>query len=285
MLVDSNARAAVDWESLEGWLKELYAPSLPPLVSKSSAMQQQLSGLYALDGTRREVERVVDAVQQEAVREYTALSAHTAQVLQVAGLSPSSLPQTTANALAELSRLASDLGLADMRTESYERAVALDTMAAFRRTSEQESLQTQTDAIHERIRASQRRQQHLRKLLEARSTDALVEEQKAREWERNASVVAQKAGEYRTRLTELERVIAERRAYEHGLEYQQISELDLKVREASERAEQARNACDGYSALPPDIPLAYVKLEEARQNLERLRSECEDAAEAAFSAH
>ncbi|KAJ2354112.1 hypothetical protein GGH92_000247 [Coemansia sp. RSA 2673] len=273
----------VDWQRLDEWLKRLYSPSQPPLVSKDAKTQQQLSQLYILDRPVREAQKIVERVQSEATSEYAALASHTQAILQTAGIALGDLPATTTKALADMSALASDFGLADMSIESFERAVAEATMAGFKRERRLEAIRTQTANVGRQTRASQERQVRLRQLLEERKAAAPIEEQKTREWLRNADIIAQKSSEYKQRLAETEAETNKLQVSQRGLEYAQISQLNATVCALSTLVQEKQRMNDGYAALPPDISLAHLKLEEAKQALEQLRIECENAAAAAFS--
>ncbi|KAJ2403124.1 hypothetical protein GGI23_000203 [Coemansia sp. RSA 2559] len=272
---------AVDWAVLESWLKTLYAPDLAPLVTKTPALHRQLSQLYCLDSIARAAQTLVMQIQSEATAEYDALSAQLLEILQPARLTPTDLPPSTAKALSELSQTAADLGLSNIHIESFERAVAAQTINEFEQRTRIEQARDQRRMVQQRIRASQERQRRLRKTLDARTEDAPVEEQKTREWLRNSAIVAQKTQEYRVRLEELKR--EEARSPLGELEYAEIKKLDATVNELQKDVDERKNACAGYSALPPDIQLAYLKLEEARQTLAQLRVDCENAVAAAFT--
>ncbi|KAJ2802377.1 hypothetical protein H4S07_004708, partial [Coemansia furcata] len=181
----------VDWQRLDEWLKRLYAPSQPPLISKDPKVQQQLSQLYLIDRPVREAQKLVERVQSEATKEYVALASHTQAILQAAGLAIGDLPATTTKALADMSTIASDLGLTDMRVGSFERAVTEATMAGFKRERRLEAIRSQLTDVGRQTRASQERQTRLRQLLEQRVAAAPIEEQKTREWLRNADIIAQ----------------------------------------------------------------------------------------------
>ncbi|KAJ2079952.1 hypothetical protein H4R24_003421 [Coemansia sp. RSA 988] len=280
---DSQKQGLIGWETIDPWLERLYAPSLPPLIPKNSEMQQRLSKLYYLDCHTKEVHDIIEGVQSEAAREYTALGNLFAEILQAAGITLAGLPLSTSKALSELSKLANDLGLSDMRAESFERAMAVETMAGFKRQTEFDSIRDQTIEVQRRIKQSHERRSRLQKMLDERTKATPIEEQKAREWERNAEIVEQKVNEYGERLSSLNELNNARKVRERGLEYTQLHSLDAAVQELSRSVEEKQNAYDGYSALPPDISLANLKLEEAKQKLEQLRIECEDAVDAAFS--
>ncbi|KAJ2488278.1 hypothetical protein IWW37_004958 [Coemansia sp. RSA 2050] len=272
-----------DWQHLEEWLKLLYAPSQPPLIAKDARTQRQLNQLYLLSQPVREAQRLVERVQNEATSEYVALSSHIQTILQTAGVTLGDLPTATTKALADMSAIASDLGLSDMRIESFERAVTEATMAGFKREQRLEALRTQAAGIGRQTRASQERQARLRLLLEQRTAAAPIEEQKTREWLRNADIIAQKSSEYRQRLNETEAETDRLQVSQRGLEYAQISRLNASVCALSDVVQEKQRMNDGYAALPPDISLAHLKLEEAKQALDQLRIECENAAAAAFS--
>ncbi|KAJ1664480.1 hypothetical protein IW140_003865 [Coemansia sp. RSA 1813] len=282
--VDAGNAALVGWDVLDSWLKDLYAPDLAPMVTKTPVLQHRLSQLYRIDNITREAKTLVSQIQSEATSEYVALSAQLLKILQPARLAPSDLPQPTAKALSELSQIAVDLGLSGTRIEAFERAVAAQTMSAFEQRQRIERARDQIRQVQLRIRASQERQRRLRKLLEARQSDAPIEEQKTREWLRNSAIVAQKNDEYRARLEQLEAASSTGHGRGGGeLEYIKIKELDSSVDELQKAVDERKSTCAGYSALPPDIQLAYVKLEEARQTLEQLRTDCENAVAAAFT--
>ncbi|KAJ2781740.1 hypothetical protein H4R18_002699 [Coemansia javaensis] len=271
-----------DWPAIDAWLKELYAPDLPPLVERTAEAQQRLGQLYALDRPAREAHAVVKHVQSEAAREYAALGDLVAGILRTAGVSLAGLPAATARALAELAEAGDRMGLADLRPESFERAVAAETMAGFRREAEVEAARAQAERTQRRIRESQARQARLRRLLDERARAAPIEEQKAREWVRNAGIIAQKSDEYARRLAELEAANGALRVAARGLEYAQIRDLDAAVEALDAAVRERQSIYDGYAALPPDLSLACLKLEEAKQNRDRLRRQCEAAADAAF---
>ncbi|KAJ2844601.1 hypothetical protein IWW36_005120, partial [Coemansia brasiliensis] len=138
--------------------------------------------LYRLHKPILAVQQIVENVQSEATREYTALSANIADILKAANITLSGLSQSTSKALSELSAIASDLGLSDMRVESFECAIASQTIKEFRERTEAASLSEQTQKLQEQIRNSQSRQTRLRALLDERQKAAGSEEQKCREW-------------------------------------------------------------------------------------------------------
>ncbi|KAJ2451848.1 hypothetical protein EV183_003310 [Coemansia sp. RSA 2336] len=272
----------IDWNILDAWLRELFAPDLPPLINKSPAMLKQLETLYRLHRPILAVQRTVENIQSEAAREYTALAANIADILKTANITFSSLSQPTSKALSELSATASDLGLSDMRIESFECAIAAQTIQKFKQQTEAALLAEQTHKLEEKIRASQSRQAKLRALLEERQSTVGSEEQKSREWVRNAQVVGQKSSEYRERLEGLQRTQSERQAEARGLEYEQLKQLNDRVEQLRASVDEKQSMYDGYKALPPDIQLAYLKLEEAKVKLDQLRADCEVAADACF---
>ncbi|KAJ2520041.1 hypothetical protein H4217_002291 [Coemansia sp. RSA 1939] len=301
---DSSGASLVGWEVLDKWLKDLYAPDqLPPLVSSSSSTPQlhrELSRLYTTSSIIRESQSIVAQIQAESTLEYTALSARLHKILQPLRLVPADLSPAARDALSGLSQLACELGgVSDLRVESFERAVAARTIEQFENSLRAEKARDQTRALRQKISESQERQRRLRALLDSRQTESAVEEQKTREWLRNSAIVAQKTNEYRARLDQMmaedqkeeagraggRRIVTLRdtRGGSNGVvEYAQIKELDATVNELQGAVDERRAACAGYSALPPDIQLAYLNLEEARQTLEQLRVDCERAVAAAF---
>ncbi|KAJ1732106.1 hypothetical protein LPJ72_003595 [Coemansia sp. Benny D160-2] len=303
---DSSGASLVGWEVLDKWLKDLYAPDqLPPLVSSSTSTPQlhrELSRLYTTSSIIRESQSIVAQIQAESTVEYTALSARLHKILQPLRLVPADLSPAARDALSGLSQLACELGgVSDLRVETFERAVAARTIEQFENSLRAEKARDQTRALRQKISESQERQRRLRALLDSRQTESAVEEQKTREWLRNSAIVAQKTNEYRARLDQMmaedqeeeeeagraggRRMVPLRdtRGGSNGVvEYAQIKELDATVNELQGAVDERRAACAGYSALPPDIQLAYLKLEEARQTLEQLRVDCERAVAAAF---
>ncbi|KAJ2660469.1 hypothetical protein IWW48_002933 [Coemansia sp. RSA 1200] len=299
---DSGA-SVVGWEVLDKWLKDLYAPDqLPPLVSANSSTPQlhrELSQLYITNSIIRESQSIVAQIQTESTLEYNALSARLYKILQPLRLVPADLSPAARDALAGLSQLACELGgVSDLRVESFERAVAARTIEQFENSLRVEKARDQTRVLRQKIHESQERQRRLRVLLDSRLAESVVEEQKTREWLRNSAIVAQKTNEYRARLDQImvneeqeeaggagsgrRMPLRDNRGSSGVVEYAQIKELDTKVNELQSAVDERRTACAGYSALPPDIQLAYLKLEEARQTLEQLRVDCERAVAAAF---
>lgn len=271
----------VSWTEIEDWLKRLHAPSLPPLIIQTTESYQTLSRLYFMDSLAAHIQQTVKRVQQEAVLEYTALSEQLTHLLHSANVIP--LPSAAAKkALADLSKIASDLELSDMRIESFEHAIAARTMAGFAKEQQLESIKEQTASIGSRIRGSQDRQEGLRRLLQDREAAAPIEEQKTREWLRNSQTINQKSAEYQQRLGGMRTEQLRHKVNERGLEFTQIKELDSVVTALVNTVQEKQNEYDGYAALPPDMPLAVLKLEEAKQSLDRLRRECEDAVTKAF---
>ncbi|KAJ1893706.1 hypothetical protein LPJ66_005598 [Kickxella alabastrina] len=279
---ENNESEIVDWARLDQWLKSLYTPSLPPLLANRTVeMQHYLSQLFHIDACIRNAHSIVHRLQSEATNEYQALANQTSDILSHAGLpsTTSALPHPTASALAELSKTASNLGLSDMHPESFERAIAAATIDGFKRQTLVHNLVEQTETVHRKTKESRERQRLLRKLLEHRKVAAPVEQQKAREWVRNSQVIAAKTREYERRLEELAGMSEERGRVR---EYAEVKALDGEVGKLGVAVKGRQLALDGYKALPPDISLAYLKLEEAKMALGRLRVECENAVAAAF---
>ncbi|KAJ1798369.1 hypothetical protein LPJ75_006870, partial [Coemansia sp. RSA 2598] len=141
-----QAQGIVDWPQLDDWLKTLYAPDTAPAIShRTPEIQKQLSQLHRLDKCIGGARSIVQRIQSEATKEYEGLADQLAAILDAASISLSSpaLPKTTKHALSELSKLASSLALANMRPESFERAIARAAIDGFRR-------QTQVDALREK---------------------------------------------------------------------------------------------------------------------------------------
>ncbi|KAJ1645808.1 hypothetical protein LPJ64_002650 [Coemansia asiatica] len=272
----------VDWLQLDEWVKTLYTPDTPPVIShKTEDVQKQLSQLYHLDRCIQGARSIVQRIQTEATAEYQGLADQIANILDAAdiSLSASTLPKPTQHALAELSKLASNLELPNMRPESFERAIARNTIDGFRRQKQLDLLQSKTEDIWRKTEESRERQKKLMALLERRKQAGVVEQQKAREWMRNARVIAHKTEEYEQRLAELGR---QRNEKKEQHEYADLKQLDEKVNALNKDVSDKRMALEGYNALPPDISLAYLKLEEAKQALDQLRIDCENAVAAAF---
>ncbi|KAJ1997380.1 hypothetical protein H4R26_005851, partial [Coemansia thaxteri] len=225
----SGADQLVEWARLDEWLRQLFAPAQPPTVGLNARIHIQLSQLYAVDGVARSAQDIAERVQREATSEYAALSGVLLGVLQTAGLAPCDLPASAVKALSDLSGVASDLGLADMRPESFERAVAAATMAGFQRERRLDAARAQAASVERQTRASQERQARVRRLLEERAQAMPGEAQKTREWLRNADIIAQKTREYGARLADAEADIAQRRVAERGLEFAQMRKLDASV--------------------------------------------------------
>ncbi|KAJ1725742.1 hypothetical protein LPJ53_000003 [Coemansia erecta] len=279
----STATAAeelLDWPQLERWLASLYAPSLPPLLAHTPALQAQLTHLHTTSTVIHSARTILAHLHTEALSEYQALSQRTSLILHSASLSLSAscLPASTASALSALSQLASSMGLADMHVESFERSVALATTRGWRRTQEVESMREQRETIKRRVGESRERQRKLGLLLERRRRDAVVEQQKAREWRRNAQVIGQKTAEYERRLDELAQTRCRTR------EYHELRNAADEINAVQEDVEKKRRAVEGYASLPPDISLAYLRVEEAKLSLDRLHADYEKAVSAAFEA-
>ncbi|KAJ1843584.1 hypothetical protein LPJ57_009704 [Coemansia sp. RSA 486] len=271
----------VDWPQLDEWLKTLYAPDAPPVISQRTAeTQAQLSQLHHLEKCIRSARSIVQRIQSEATTEYQGLSDQIAAILNTANISSSALPKPTSQALSSLSKLASTLALPNMRPESFERAISRMTIDGFRRQTQVSDLRDKRNELLRKTEESRERQRKLVILLDGRKQDSVVEQQKAREWMRNAQVIAHKSEEYEQRLEELGR---ERRKRGELHEYRELKNLDDRVNDLRKDVDDKQRALEGYSALPPDISLAYLKLEEAKQALDQLRIDCEDAVAAAFN--
>ncbi|KAJ2235944.1 hypothetical protein H4R99_007853 [Coemansia sp. RSA 1722] len=276
-----HIRDIVDWPQLDEWLKALYAPDAPPVISQRTAeTQAQLSQLHHLEKCIRSARNIVQRIQSEASTEYQGLSDQIAAILNTANISSSALPKPTSLALSSLSKLASTLALPNMRPESFERAISRMTIDGFRRQTQVSDLRDKRNELLKKTEESRERQRKLVILLDGRKQDSVVEQQKAREWMRNAQVIAHKSEEYEQRLEELGR---ERRKRGELHEYQELKNLDDRVNNLRKDVDDKQRALEGYSALPPDISLAYLKLEEAKQALDQLRIDCEDAVAAAFN--
>ncbi|KAJ1906924.1 hypothetical protein IWQ60_011970 [Tieghemiomyces parasiticus] len=103
-----------------------------------------------------------------------------------------------------------------------------------------------------------------------------AEEQKIREWTHNTQLLARKATEYQTRLDDLVNEYAKRRIEARGLDYPTLQASDTRIRELSDQLRDAMRRLESYQALPPDITLATIKLDEANSALAALEKQREE---------
>ncbi|KAJ1919810.1 hypothetical protein H4219_001719 [Mycoemilia scoparia] len=195
--------------------------------------------------------------------ECSALARYYDDKLSKLGISMNDLPTETRNKLDDLARWCVDLGLVKIDQSLLLKAVFVDTCQQYENEKKSQILRDIELRSHKGCISSRRRQAELLRVNEEMKNLVKIEGQKAREWKSNGKIIQAKIKEYSDRRDALEASLV----VDPKLEYQELQSLATNVKSLRNQASEKQRDLDSFSSLPPDLKLAWLKLEESKQTL------------------
>ncbi|KAJ1985207.1 hypothetical protein H4R34_000166 [Dimargaris verticillata] len=208
-------------------------------------------------------------------QEYETQTTRLAQSLQTTGVSLANVPPPLKDQLEALGRIAVLLDLKDVALSSFQIALCTWCNQYWTQKRTLVELRAQQRRIKQRQQDAQRQLQKVQRVLNQATTVHPMEEQKAREWRHNTRLLGQKTKEYASRVTDLGTIVQAIDPITKHVDYDSLKRSDDRIIELSQQLNQHQDKVNSYMALPPDITLAKLKLEEANGYLTKLKAERE----------
>ncbi|KAF9163436.1 HAUS augmin-like complex subunit 1 [Actinomortierella ambigua] len=272
----------MEWEKIDQWLQQKYAPQAVPFFERNEESLQILSAM--IDANQDQDARALRALEEARsyADAYRAEGERRQTANRIFGLDKASLSPQAASHLDALVDLAMLLGLDSVSLPSFQQALlhhADQYKAAVQTKNRSQALQTRLDnhlaqanataqTLHDRLQPQ---------LLRQRDE---VDQVQIKIWQRHAELLLQKVDEYQHQLQDI-------RARQQQQQQQQQKHLHNPVRLAHLQTLQSSihelelqiadrdQALAVYTELPPDYKLARLKLSEAKFKLEQLLIEQE----------
>ncbi|KAJ1972827.1 ABC transporter ATP-binding protein arb1, partial [Dimargaris xerosporica] len=223
--------------------------------------------LHDYQAHARANQELASQFNRHMAREYETQTACMTQALQATSMSLANVPPSLKDQLESLSSIAVLLDLKDVTLSSFQ--VALCTWCnrywAQKRTLLE--LRSQQRRIQQRRQDAQRQLQKVKRVLSQATAARPMEEQKVREWRHNTQLLSQKTKEYATRVADLDNAVQAIDPVAKQIDYDSLKRSNGRIAELSELLDQHQAKVNSYMALPPDITLAKLKLDEANAHL------------------
>ncbi|KAG0262350.1 hypothetical protein DFQ27_002422 [Actinomortierella ambigua] len=296
----------MEWEKIDQWLQQKYAPQAVPFFERNEESLQILSAM--IDANQDQDARALRALEEARsyADAYRAESERRQTANRIFGLDKASLSPQAASHLDALVDLAMLLGLDSVSLPSFQQALlhhADQYKAAVQTKNRSQALQTCLDnhlaqanataqTLHDRLRPQ---------LLRQRDE---VDQVQIKIWQRHAELLHQKVDEYQHQLQDIrarqqqQQQQQQQKKHLHSsssnthpnhpsppsptsshsqdpIRLAHLQTLQSSIHELELQIADRDQALAVYTELPPDYKLARLKLSEAKFKLEQLLIEQE----------
>ncbi|CAG8564933.1 10584_t:CDS:2 [Paraglomus brasilianum] len=263
------------WQIIDQWLNDLYKDTPLPLFERNP---DTAAALYEMALFNKEQDAAAELVRENRTMhriEYVEEDKRLQEILKVIGISKNDLSKNGECAIRTLSSLAITLGLGDVEQSSYFRALAQLNIDSERTQRSRNMTKRTIEEFENQIQEASLR-------LERLNTNKwdFVEEQKLKEWKKNSCLLTRKSCEYGNRLLHLQKQYESMGVEEGGLRIENLKQIEKNVEALGELLETKRQKLQIYQEMPPDLQMAQLKLDHAREALVELRETEAELAEA-----
>ncbi|CAG8505872.1 7678_t:CDS:2 [Paraglomus occultum] len=269
------------WQIIDQWLDNLYKDTPLPLFERNP---DTAAALYEIALFNKEQDAAAKLVKENRIMhriEYVEEDKRLQEILRVIGISKNDLSKNGECAIRTLSSLAITLGLGDVEQSSYFRALAQLNIESERTQRSRNMTKHTIEEFENQIQEASLRLERLNMLTSSlRSKWDFVEEQKLKEWKKNSSLLTRKSCEYGNRLLHLEKQYELIGVEEGGLRVENLKQMEKNVEALGELLETKQQKLQIYQEMPPDLQMAQLKLDHARETLAELRETEAELAEA-----
>ncbi|RHZ75002.1 hypothetical protein Glove_218g43 [Diversispora epigaea] len=259
------------WETIDTWLKKLYKDKPVPLFERNPATANALHRIALLNQQQDTISEIILQQQKIHALEYRTEALRIKDILDTVGISKENLSKNGALALKSLSSLATIFGLKDIERSSYLSAIAQLTIDSYETERQIYEVSRIIESLKINTQEAKLKEEKLIILLtNLRKKWDLHEKQKLKEWEANNDLVNKKAIEYNQKLIRLEKQYSSMNIEKEGLNFQKLKQREEKVGVLEQQIKTKTKKLKTYRVLPPDIMMAQLKLDEAKQTLNKL---------------
>ncbi|CAH1797389.1 unnamed protein product [Owenia fusiformis] len=250
------------------WLGAIFHDSIPQYEISTKTIDI----LHALMKTNLERDKHIEAQIEDCrlkAKEYYAEGQRLTNILDGVGLQQENLSQSGTMSLRTLSNIAELLQIAEANDSSYLCAlsdISQQTLKIEEQRSREHQLFTQLSA---KTKSAMLRTQSLNKAVEALREQKEHEAPHVSRKSKQLLFFRKKGGEYRKRI-ETSMQTLHQSGVDTSVLHQALLIKSKELEELKGSLEPLRARMSSYQSLPPDVPLAKVKLEELRREIETL---------------
>ncbi|EXX58706.1 uncharacterized protein OCT59_017508 [Rhizophagus irregularis] len=269
---ENNVSEAEKWEFIDSWLKSHFKDKRVPLFEKNSAVASALYEMALFNKQQDTMTEIIIKRQKIQAMEYRSEAKRIKDILETMRLSKDDLSKNGVHSLKTLTSLAIILGLANTEQSSYLSALAQLNLDILRAERNNNAIVGIIESMETRIQKAKSKNEKLDKLLyNLRKSWDSKEEEELRKWEKNMDLLLQKGKEYQDRIMKLERKYNELNVEEGGLRFKVLKKKEDYINYLEQEIGTKKAKLKTYQIMPPDIILAKLKTDEAKQKLDELK--------------
>jgi len=263
------------YREVEAWLVRTFAGSEVPRFELSESTLEVLAGLMKINEQQDQAAELVRLDWEQREEEYSSEADRLQRVLSRLELTPSSLSQ---NAMVALKTLVSlSLMLDTQSTSATHLLLTINEVSEEKfRLAEQLQLERRLAAdLSLRINAQLQRLVTLKRALRDAEQHAEKEGPELEEKASNMEFLRKKIEDYRETIEQRKKELSTA-GVDPSIFHRTLLAKAEELRAQQEKLHAVKVKLDAYKALPPDVSLARVKVEEAKRELARLEKEIMD---------
>eukprot|EP00112_Aurelia_sp_Birch-Aquarium-sp1_P012644 Seg2660.1 transcript_id=Seg2660.1/GoldUCD/mRNA.D3Y31 product="HAUS augmin-like complex subunit 1" protein_id=Seg2660.1/GoldUCD/D3Y31 len=260
------------FKEISSWLAMLSGGNKIP---EYEINKQTLGILHEFMKVNKELDRLSTISIEDVTRktqEYAAEASFLAETLEGIGISNQSLSQSGQRNLRTLSELALGLTLKDCNHSSYVLAMTDLTNQIEELSSEINVQGLKRRRLEGKIKGVADEKKFVERSSEVLEQQALIEKPLQEKRIKEVHFLKGKAKEYKAMIDNLESAINQTGVSE-DLYHESLKEMYELLNEVRGEINSLKSRLSSFHSLPPDMSLARVKIEEAKQELKRLESE------------
>ncbi|XP_003725805.1 HAUS augmin-like complex subunit 1 [Strongylocentrotus purpuratus] len=254
------------------WLEEVFGDHTVPQYEINVKMVVMLHDLMQRCKERDTDKQILIDDLNDKTTEYHGEEKRLSSIVENVGLSPSSLSQSGNVSLRTLTNVAQTLQLQVTSASNYYLAMMNLTreLVALEDKRQEENLSNQK--LFNKTKIAMIKTESLKKAMVSLEEQAKEEGPKLEDRMRQTGFYHSKSREYDNQLESLEVKLRET-GVEPSLYHQSLVALSQELESLDTRLSPLKAKLDSYQNLPPNVPLAKVKIEEAKRQLMAMEAE------------
>eukprot|EP00794_Sanderia_malayensis_P009813 gene9813-10820_t len=254
------------------WLESMFSPRLVPQYEIN---KYTTNILYKIMKRNKELDRLlkisIDDITRK-IEEYLIEDQQNQSILTEIGLSQSSLSQSGMSSLKTLSELAVLLNLKNCNLSSYLLALSDLSGRIERSSSDLKSQEIERQQLMNKFTAISNEKEAFERYFENLEQHALVQRPLAEKRRKETQFMKEKTKEYDALIQSLQESISQTELTDE-IRHESLQQLSEELGEIRAQVKTLKTRLAGFHSLPPDMLLARVKVEEAKQELALLEKE------------
>eukprot|EP01117_Protostelium_nocturnum_P003435 TRINITY_DN14462_c0_g1_i1.p1 TRINITY_DN14462_c0_g1~~TRINITY_DN14462_c0_g1_i1.p1 ORF type:complete len:279 (-),score=95.64 TRINITY_DN14462_c0_g1_i1:29-865(-) len=264
------------YDFVHDWLIKKYGKSIPLFEMK----ERNIDILYQialLNERKNEMEIEKNRIKERFIEQYKSECIRIQRILNELGIfhsisNISSLQQI----ISILSSSSLQLQIKNTELSSFFCSIQSLQEDQFKRNEDQKESLKHHKYWKDQLLSSQFFLQHLEKVLNSASQTKEGRKQVVKKQMDNLEYLGDKEKEYNRQLTELKQLLAES-GVEQSILHPSLVQLKSHIEQIQKQVENNNKTLEAFHFLPPDIPLARIKISEAQKRLDQLDEQLNNA--------